>query len=135
MSYLQRAREIAGELAKRRTEEAVSRASRLEAGSPLFASTVNAILAMPLSTFRRDGAALELRVPWWPETLWFVPNELVAKRLYAEGIGRHRLWTAHELDVLLQAAPVGDVALKTLVAVRQSFEGDIIGLRFREEGD
>src|SRR5262245_53942666 len=33
------------------------------------------VLNMSLREFERQSLALELRVPWWPETLWLVPRE------------------------------------------------------------
>src|SRR5262245_41562019 len=35
---------------------------------------VRRLLMAPLDAFRRSGQALEVRVPWWPTTLFFVPT-------------------------------------------------------------
>ena len=33
------------------------------------------VVAAPLSTFAQQGCSLEVQVRWWPQTLWFVPDE------------------------------------------------------------
>ncbi len=58
-------------------------------------------LAMPLDVFEARGAMAEIRVPWLPMTLWFVPSEREAAGL--TGISRGRIWTARELIDLIRS--------------------------------
>src|SRR5215467_4429007 len=45
-------------------------------------------------------ALFEIRVAWWPETLWLVPADRDASALVREGIARCRIWTHAELASL-----------------------------------
>lgn len=69
------------------------------------------ILEMTLDEFETQEQALEVRVPWLPESLWFVSSSTVAGRLNLEGITHGRIWTVTELRDLLES---GEVALKTI---------------------
>lgn len=55
------------------------------------------ILEMSLDEFERGGHAIEARVPWLGETLWFVASAQDVAILLAEGVARGRIWTASEL--------------------------------------
>ena len=78
--------------------------SRLRA-TPVDAETLAQLLEMPLDVFAREGQPVELRVPWWPATLFLVPDVRHAQALWREGIGRERVWTAAEVSSLLPVAP------------------------------
>ena len=61
------------------------------------------LLGLPLlPDFHAAGQMLEVRVPWLPVSLWFVPDESAAEALVGEGVSRGRVWTAHELVDLLR---------------------------------
>lgn len=99
------------------------------------AETSADLLAMPLDVFAREGRPLEIRVPWWPTTLWFAPGVADAEALTREGIARHLVWTSGELCQLLTAAPLTTDVLITVMLARQSFGGDVVGAhRTRERG-
>jgi hypothetical protein len=66
-------------------------------GEPGFADWVAQAIGLPLGRFEQEGGPLEVRVPWHPATLWFVPDELHAEMLICEGVRRGRIWTAKEL--------------------------------------
>ena len=59
------------------------------------------LLSMSLRDFAEADCALEVRVAWWPETLFFVPAVQDAAALWGEGMSRERGWPAHELAVPL----------------------------------
>ena len=61
------------------------------------------LLDMSLSEFAQNGCPIQLRVPGWARTLWFVPGEGEVTHLMAQGVGRGRIWTAAELGRLWDA--------------------------------
>jgi hypothetical protein len=89
------------------------------------------LLAMPLDVFAREGRAIEVRVPWWPATIWFVPDIRNAEALCCEGIARPRVWTADELLSLLTAAPLTTGVLATVMRARGAFDGQVVEVRRR----
>ena len=56
------------------------------------------VLGLPLAQLDR---ALEVRVPWLPATLWFVPSEAAGELRVGEGVTRGRIWTIGDLQDLL----------------------------------
>jgi hypothetical protein len=91
--------------------------------------TVHALLQMPLDQFAHRGQPIEISVPWWPETLWFVPDGRHAALLGAEGVSRGRLWTAGELMDLLAVRGAPNVCL--VARAKLEFAGDIVEVRPR----
>ena len=96
-------------------------ARRPDATSPL--------LLMPLDAFGHAGSPLEIRVSWWPQTLWFVPDERLAGLLEAEGISRGRIWTAGELMDLL--AVRDQPAVRMIAVAKLEFAGEVVEVRPR----
>ncbi|MBI3455461.1 MAG: hypothetical protein HY002_06710 [Candidatus Rokubacteria bacterium] len=86
------------------------------------------LLALPLPDFAKAGQSLEVRVAWWPEPLWFVPDESAAEGLVAEGISRGVIWTARELLDLLALSPTPETA-QTIARARAAFDGEILDLQ------
>jgi len=72
-------------------------------------------------------ALFEIRVAWWPETLWLVPADRDASALVREGIARCRIWTHAELASL--TGPLEPDAFRTIVLVRREFDGQIVESR------
>jgi hypothetical protein len=95
---------------------------------PLRVTTLPA-LRMPLDQFSRAGHPLEIRVPWWPQTLWFVPDEPHASLLEAEGVSRGRIWTAGELMDLLTIR--NQPAARLAAIAKLEFGGDVVEVRPR----
>jgi hypothetical protein len=81
---------------------------------------------MSLADFEREGQPLEVRVHWWPETLFFVPSLRDLEGLRSQGIGRYRVWTAHELTTLLQRPGLDSESLRLAMVVRREFDGEAI---------
>jgi hypothetical protein len=102
----------------------------LLAATPLGASgPVHALLLMRLDTFAAHGQPIEIRVPWWTQTLWFVPDEPHARHLEAEGVSRGRIWTAGELMDLLT---VRDQPAARMAAIAKlEFDGEVTEVRPR----
>ena len=84
------------------------------------------LLELSLPQFARSGQPLEVRVPWWPETLFFVPEERAAQELYGKGIKRERIWTAGELLNLLGGPSWPPEALRVILVTRRAFEGEVV---------
>jgi hypothetical protein len=99
--------------------------------APCVATVTAHLLAMPLDVFARDGQPIEIRVRWWPETLWFVPDVRHAETLHREEIARHRIWTAGELIELLRAPGLTTEALLTIMRAREAFDGEVVEVRCR----
>jgi hypothetical protein len=94
------------------------------------ARELGAVLGMPLDVYAQHGGPIEVAVPWWPETLWFVPDGRHAALLEAEGVSRGRLWTAGELmDLLAVRGAPNDVCL--VARAKLEFAGDVIEVRPR----
>lgn len=89
------------------------------------------LLAMSLDVFAREGQSLEIRVRWWSETLWFVPDVRHAEALHREEIARHRIWTAGELIELLRVPGLTTEALLTIMRAREAFGGEVVEVRCR----
>ena len=89
------------------------------------------LLAMRLDVFTREGQPVEIRVPWWPATLFFVPDVRHAEALSREGIERARVWTAAELVQLLEGVPWNAEALRIVMVARREFGGEVVQVRAR----
>jgi hypothetical protein len=96
-------------------------------------NTVDSLLCMPLANFARDDRLLEVRLTWWPVTLWFVPDERDAVLLVAEGVSRGRIWTAGELLDLLSIPGLTGDQLITIATAKVLFSGTLD--RVREHSD
>jgi hypothetical protein len=100
----------------------------LRVGDPGFAHAVTTSVWTPLDGREDAGVLLEVRVPWWPDTLWFVPVARDADRLSADGVARHRVWTFRELVSFLEGFPLDPTSLSALMVVRREFNGEVVGL-------
>lgn len=98
-------------------------------------------VGLPLGRFEQEGGPLEVRVPWHPDTLWFVPDERHAEMLICEGVGRGRIWTAGELlDVMALDDRTLEV-VRTLALTKVALDADLVEInrpersqRFLEPG-
>ena len=81
------------------------------------------------SAFATSGAPIEITVPWWAHTLWFVPDERHAALLQAEGVSRGRIWTAYELTDLLRGPDAASARLAAFVKLE--FDGEVVEVRAR----
>jgi len=86
---------------------------------------VTPMLKMPLDQFERDGCPLEVRVPWFSETLWFVPGQADVAGLIQRGVGRGRIWTANELMDLLHLESLSREQVQTIAWAKLLFEGEV----------
>jgi hypothetical protein len=109
--------------------------ARLRASSPADPKGLVQLLTMQFDVFASGGQPLEVRVPWWSDTFWFVPDVRHAEALGQEGIGRHRVWTARELDTLLHGFRYTLQDLTVITMVRQEFGGEVVTVRPRKGAD
>ncbi len=89
------------------------------------------LLGMPLDLFAREGSPIEVRVPWLPVTLGFVPTEADAEALAREGASRGRIWTARELMNLLAIDEITTEEVKTIASAKLEFGGEVVEVRPR----
>ncbi len=131
MSYLALGKRIAAGLAQGSATPAPSAgpSTHLCASDARFCQAVAILTAMPLDLFEAQGSPLEVRVPWWPDTLWFVPTAADAQHLETDGVTRCRIWTARELMHLVNAAPFTGEVLTVLMVVRRDFSGEIVRIQ------
>ena len=97
-------------------------------GSP---SEALPFLQMALDEYGRAGAPLEVRVPWFPVTLWFVPDARHLRALVTEGVGRGRIWTAAELSDLLAGPGLALGEVRTIAYTKVFFGGEVVEVRGR----
>ena len=69
----------------------------------------------------------EIRVAWWPDTLWFVPADRDATGLVRERVARCRIWTHAELASV--TGPLEPDALRAIMVARREFDGQVVGSR------
>ena len=87
------------------------------------------LLALPLDAFATTDASVEVRVTWLPQPLWFVPIEVDAEALIAEGISRGQIWTAGELRDLLAIPGITPAGARTIALAKIEFDGEVTEVR------
>lgn len=91
-------------------------------------TAVTEILNMPLSRFATEGRALEVRVPWQQETLWFAPGLEQVGRLMARGVQRGWIWTAGELSEMSRILDRDPDGIRTLARIKAELDGELISV-------
>ncbi len=81
---------------------------------------------LSLDDFERGANALELRVPWFDQTLWFVPRIEHVRLLRREGVDRGRIWTAAELRQLSSLPGVTPDEIANIGRLRAAFDAQIV---------
>ncbi len=128
MGYLDQAKRAAGRLGSSFPGPSAKRGadSSLQPWDPRFQDTVARLAAMGLDQFESQGQPFEVRVPWHPETLWFVPAEADVEWLQREGISRGRIWTAGELaNAGFNQAPD---SVRLVAPAKLGFSGDVVAV-------
>ena len=93
------------------------------------------VLEMPLSQFEREGCPIEIEVPGFPETLWFVPGDRERDTLVNRGISHGRIWTARELMELWKAPSLTQEQAQSLARIKAQFEGEVVSVeQLNEKG-
>jgi hypothetical protein len=103
----------------------------LRAGDPGFAEEVARLVAMHLDQYAREGAQLEIRVPWQAETLWLVPEGRDTEALDREGVDRGRVWTARELMEVMALPDLAADTVRTIAIAKMTFGGNIVKIKRR----
>ena len=62
------------------------------------------VLGLSVREFIQQNQAIEVKVPWLKDTLWFVPSVRMIPGLMADGVSRGRIWTGRELLDLCSVA-------------------------------
>ncbi len=83
---------------------------------------------MSLDEFSRQESAIEIRVHWLPETLWFVPGVSRADALVGQGVPRGRIWTAGELADLASVPGVTREDIRNLARLKAGFGAEIVSV-------
>jgi hypothetical protein len=112
-----------------------SRERSLEREDPRFVEACAVLLAMSLSQFSRQGGLIEIHVPWYPKTLWFVASDAQATLLERKGVARGRIWTAHELADVLGISSLSPTDLRTVAIGKLEFAGEIVSTAYRGDAD
>ena len=86
------------------------------------------LLQMPLDQFEREGPLIEIKVPGFPETLWFAPGDREREILVVRGISRGRIWTAHELMDLWKIPSLTREQAQTLARIKADFDAEVISI-------
>jgi len=86
------------------------------------------LLQMPLDQFERDGCPIEIKVPGFPETLWFAPGDREREILVVRGISRGRIWTAHELMDLWKIPSLTREQAQTLARIKADFDAEVVSI-------
>ena len=87
------------------------------------------LLDMPLREFQVAGLALEVKVPWLETTLWFVSSSGEVATLMNEGVSRGRIWTARELQDLLETPGLSSQGLQQLSRFKFELGVELVAVR------
>lgn len=96
-------------------------------------AVVRQVLAMPLDRFAEEGCPLEVKVPWFPLTLWFARGDADVEVLVHEGVSRGRIWTAGELLDVLAIPTMTPTYMQTVAKAKLELGGEIVEIRPRAE--
>lgn len=83
-------------------------------------------LGLPLE---RLAQPVEVRMAWCPVPLWFVPDDLAAERLVADGISRGRVLTVVELAALLAIPGLTTAGARRLALAKLGVDGALTRVR------
>ena len=94
-------------------------------------------LGMSIEEFEKQDSAIEVRVPWLSETLWFVPRIEHIEILVREAVRRGRIWTAAELTDLLSIPGLGSNEIERIGRLKAEFGAEILSVtpEVREAGN
>ena len=95
------------------------------------------VLEMSLEEFEHAGFSIEIRVPWLPHTLWWVPRAEHVAGLQLHNVERGRVYTAKELNNLtsvLNSGENGREDLRRLVQLKLKLSAEFVTVE-PSEGD
>lgn len=94
------------------------------------------LLQMPLDQFEREGCPIAIKVPNFPETLWFAPGDREREVLVTKGIRRGRIWTARELMELSKTPSFSREQVQTLARIKAAFDAEVVSVeRLSADGE
>ena len=91
-------------------------------------TAVTRLLEMSFEEFSEAEFIVEIRVSWWHETLWLVPNPTAVDALIREGVERRRIWTAAELADLYQLDTLQEKDRRVFALLKLHFGIEILSL-------
>ena len=86
------------------------------------------VLEMSLGDFAQQGCAIEVKVEWLEDTLWFVPCPEQVQALLNEGVPRGRIWTSRELADLMSVSGMPRRDLVNIAKLKAAFGIEIVSV-------
>ena len=83
---------------------------------------------MSLEEFSASDYMVEISVPWWHETLWWVPTRHCIEVLSKEGINRGRIWTSGELIDLCRIDDLQEKDIRSIAILKAQFGVKILSV-------
>lgn len=93
------------------------------------------IVDMSLSDFEQQNHAIEVRVTWLEDTLWFVPHPDHIRILLNDGVRRGRIWTSRELADLMSLSKMPRRDLMNIASFKAAFGAEIVTVESTKEAD
>jgi hypothetical protein len=84
------------------------------------------LLDLSLDEFAQQDHSIEFAVPWFDETIWFVPRTEYIDDLVRDGIHRGRIWTTDELKDLLSLPGLTEQDFVSLSRLKLQFDGEVV---------
>ncbi len=91
-------------------------------------AAVSRLLGMSLEEFSVSDYMVEISVPWWHETLWWVPTRHCIEVLSKEGINRGRIWTSGELIDLCRIDDLQEKDIRSIAILKAQFGVKILSV-------
>ena len=86
------------------------------------------ILDLSLDEFAHQDYGVEVAVPWFTETLWFVPRLEHVESLVGKGVHRGRIWTGRELEDFINLPGMTREEVVTVARLKATFGGEILSV-------
>jgi len=91
------------------------------------------VLELSLDQFSHQDLAIEIRVDWLSETLWFVPCPRGLEALLARGVARGLIWTAGELKDLYRVPQLSSAEVRSLGRLKRDFGLEFLAVTTAED--
>ena len=86
------------------------------------------LLGLTISEFQNQTHRIEVRVPGFDETLWFVPGKASVQKLRSQGVHRGRIWTAQELSAIYEIGQLDRKELQRLALLKKRLDLEVISV-------
>ena len=85
-------------------------------------------LDLSLDDSAHQDYGIEMAVPWFTETLWFVPRLEHVESLVGSGVHRGRIWTGRELEDFISLPGMTSEEVVNIARLKATFGGEILSL-------